>query len=84
MKVEVKEDEKAMNNENHGESDENATNEADVDLGVNSPVTKRTVTNLKHWINEKVGVLNRFGLIDFVIDEFKSANWLGRYSPHRK
>ncbi|VUZ54820.1 unnamed protein product [Hymenolepis diminuta] len=72
VKVEVKmEEEKAMD-ENHGESDENATKEAEVDLGVNSPVTKRTVTNLKHWINEKMNSKVQIGWVDILPTENKA------------
>ncbi|KAM7542933.1 hypothetical protein Aperf_G00000010129 [Anoplocephala perfoliata] len=70
--------ENTENDENQNENNETA-NDA-VDLGVNSPVTKRTVTNLKTWINESVGSQVAIAWVDILPTEnkaivrFKEAN----------
>nr|CDS27198.1 lupus la ribonucleoprotein putative [Hymenolepis microstoma] len=69
--AEVTED-KAVNDENQGENDENIIKGTELDLGVNSPVTKRTVTNLKHWINEKMNSKVQIGWVDILPTENKA------------
>lgn len=60
------------NNENLGENNENDIKGTDLDLGVTSPMTRRTVTNLKHWINEKMNSKVQIGWVDILPTECKA------------